>query len=177
MNQFIRRSIGALALNPATFEEIEADPRALVEAGVVILAVCLAGGFATMSWDQLNATAYMAGVVATILAWSVWVTMIRLIGTGLMRERNTRSNTAELMRTLGYASAPGTLLAFAMIRPAAPLVFAVVGVWMVAGAIVATRQALDFKSTLRAVMTCLAAWLLSFGVFAVVALWSSRTVE
>lgn len=69
------------------------------------------------------------------------------------------------------------LFSLAAIRPAAPFVVLMTGCWMVAAAIVGTRQALDFRSTARAVAVCAVAWLLSFGVVVAIAIGLSRTVE
>ena len=177
MRQFIRRLFGAVTLNASTYEEIEADSLASAQAALVVMLVCAAGGFVAMSWNRFSLMAFVVGASATVAAWTIWVSMIRSIGTGALRESTTRSNTPELLRTLGFASAPGMALALAAIRPAAPTVFVFTALWMIAAAIVGIRQALDYRSTARAIAVCMAAWVLSFGVLAVIGLSLSRTVE
>ena len=177
MRRFIRRLIGAVALDPQTYEDIEADSSASMQAAAVVVLVCATGGFVAMSWNRFSVVTFVVGASATVAAWLIWVNTIRTIGTGLMRERGTRSNTSELLRTLGFASAPGMLFSLAAIRPAAPFVVLLTGCWMVAAAIGGTRQALDFRSTARAVAVCVVAWLLSFGVVAAIAIGLSRGVE
>jgi hypothetical protein len=78
---------------------------------------------------------------------------------------------------LGYAAAPGVFIAFAYIRPAAPFVFALVAVWMIAAAVLGVRQALDYRSTGRAIGVCLVAWALSFGLLAIVSLVFTKPVS
>ncbi len=177
MTRFIRRFIGVLALDATTYEEIEADARASVQAVWVVILTCLSGGFALMSWSRLSVAGFVAGSLAMVAAWAIWVVMISTIGTRVMSEVQTRSSRAELLRTLGFASAPGVLLMLAAIRPAAPLVLGVTAIWMIAAAVVGTRQALDYSGTTRAIAVCFTAWLLSFGVIAGIALAFSQTVR
>jgi hypothetical protein len=177
MRRFIRRLIGAVALDAATYEDIEADQSASGQAFAVVALVCAAGGLVAMSRNRFSVVSFVAGASATVAAWLIWVNAIRTIGTGVMRESGTRSSTSELLRTLGFASAPGLLFSLAVIRPAAPFVLLLTGLWMIAAAVVGTRQALDYSSTARAAAVCVAAWLLSFGVVVAIALGLSRSVE
>jgi len=62
-------------------------------------------------------------------------------------------------------------------RVAAPIVTVVVAVWMIASAVVAVRQALDYRSTARAVAVCVAGAVLSFGLMGAVALIFSQKVS
>ena len=58
------------------------------------------------------------------------------------------------MRTIGFASAPGILRAFGLITPIAGAVFVICTLWMFLAMVVAVRQALDYRSTLRAMAVC-----------------------
>ena len=78
---------------------------------------------------------------------------------------------------LGFAAAPGVFLALAAMPAAASIVLVVVAIWMIAAAVVAVRQALDYRSTARAVAVCVAAAALSFGVMSAVALIFSQEVS
>ncbi len=89
----------------------------------------------------------------------------------LLPEPTTRSNLLEVLRVLGYAAAPGVFIAVAAMRSAATLVLTLVTVWMIAAAVIAVRQALDYRSTSRAVAVCVIAWLMSFG-----ALWAALMI-
>ena len=70
------------------------------------------------------------------------------------------------MGVLGFAAAPGVFVAFAAMREVAPFVLKLVAAWMVAAAVMAIRQALDYRSTGRAIVVCVLAWLLTFGTLA-----------
>ena len=171
-----RRFVGALALSPAAFEDIEADRLAGMQAVLVVMAVCLAGGFGALGFGAIGPLGVVIGAVMMLGAWLVWVGIIATIGTVTLPEPQTRSNVRELLRVLGFAAAPGVFLAFAAMRAAAPIVIIVVAAWMIAAAVIGVRQALDYKHTRRAVAVCTIAWLLSFGMMAGVALIFSRPV-
>jgi hypothetical protein len=174
---FVRRFMGALVLDPVTFEDVEADRHAGGQAALVVALACLAGGFAVAGSSQLTFTTFIAGIAATLGAWVVWALLITTIGTIVMPEPTTNSRPAELMRTMGFAAAPGVFLAFAAMRAAAPFAVALASLWMIAATVLAVRQALDYRSLARAVVVCVAAWLVAFGVVAVTGLIFARPVS
>ena len=177
MTQFFLRFVGALALNPAAYEDIEADPRSTMQSVIVVLAVTCAGGFAAMGLGLIGAAGFLTGAIMMLGGWLLWVSLIATIGTTALAEPQTRSNPRELLRTLGYAAAPGVFVAFAAMRAAAPLVIGVVSIWMIAAAVVAARQALDYRSTWRAVGVCALSWALSVGVLIAIGLVFTQPVS
>lgn len=177
MTQFFLRFVGALALNPAAYEDIEADRRSAMQSLIVVLTVTAAGGFAAMGLGLVGVTGFVTGAIIVLGGWLLWVSLIATIGTTALAEPQTRSNARELLRTLGYAAAPGVFLAFAAMRAAAPLVIAVVSIWMIAAAVVAVRQALDYRSTGRAIAVCALGWALSAGVLIATGLMFARPVS
>lgn len=165
MIPFLKRFMGVLVLDSSTFEEIEADRHAAMQSVVVVLLVCLAGGFAALGLGLAGVAGFVVGAVVSLGAWLVWATMITAVGTVMLPEPKTRSNLREVLRVLGYAAAPGVFIAVAAMQSVATLVLTLVTVWMIAAAVIAVRQALDYRSTSRAVAVCVIAWLMSFGVF------------
>ncbi len=93
---------------------------------------------------------------------------IYLIGTKVLPEPQTRSDMGELLRTIGFASAPGLLLVLGVIPILGNLLSFGISIWMLVAMVIAVRQALDFKSTGRAVGVCLLGWVAY--VFVIVAL-------
>jgi 4-hydroxybenzoate polyprenyltransferase len=174
---FSRRLLGVLALDPATFEDIEADTRAGMQSVVVVLGVTAAGGLAGMGLGFVGLAGFLTAAIMMLGAWLVWVSLIATLGTTILAEPVTRSSARELLRTLGFASAPGLLLAFAAMRSAAPLVFGVVAVWMVAAAVIAVRQALDYRSTARAIAVCSIGFALAAGISLLIGLALARPVS
>lgn len=175
MTLFLRRLIGALVLDPATYEDIEADRNAGLQAMAVVVLACVSGGFAAMGEGLVGLGGFVTGSIVALGAWLVWVSVITTVGTVTLAEAQTRSNVRELLRTLSFATAPAVFLAFAAMRPAAPLVLIVVAAWMTAAAVIGVRQALDYRSTLRAVTVCGLGLLVTFGIlFAVSMVFSQR---
>jgi hypothetical protein len=93
--------------------------------------------------------------VAQILGWLLWAGITYLIGTKIFAGTAT---WGELLRTLGFAQAPGILYLAALLPILGGTVRFVVGIWMLVAGVIAVRQALDF-STGKAVMTVLIGWL------------------
>lgn len=177
MTLFIRRFIGALVLDPGAFEEIEADRHAAMQSVIVVMLVCLAGGLAVMGVELVGLSGFVTGAIISLGAWLVWAAVITTLGTITVPEPQTRSNLPELLRVLGFASAPGVFIAFAAMRAAAPWVVAIVTVWSIAAAVIGVRQALDYRSTPRAIAVCAVSWLLSFGVVFAALMMFSRSVS
>ena len=177
MTQFFLRFVGALALNPAAYEDIEADRRSAMQSVMVVLAVTAAGGFAAMGLGLVGMSGFVTGAILMLGGWLLWVSLIATIGTTALAEPQTRSNARELLRTMGYAAAPGVFFAFAAMPAAAPLIIAVVSVWMIAAAVVAVRQALDYRSTGRAIAVCAIGWALSAGMLVAIGLIFARPVS
>ena len=168
MTLFFRRFIGALVLDAGVFEEIEADRHAAMQSVAVVILACFGGGVAVMGLGVSGPAGFFAGAVIVLGAWMMWVTAIASLGTITFAEPQTNSNLSELLRTLGFAAAPGVFLAFASMRAAAPFVVALVSLWMIAAAVLGLRQALDYRSTTRAIAVCVLGWLISFGMIALV---------
>jgi len=168
MTLFIRRFIGALMLDASAYEDIESDRRAGASAILVIALACAAGAFAGKSVSAAGAPGFAIAMAMMLGWWIVWAMLITAIGTRLLPEPQTRSNPSELLRSIGFAAAPGTFYALAAMPAAAMFVFVLVSLWMIAATVIAVRQALDYTTIWRAVAVCLIAWLLSFGVLAAI---------
>jgi hypothetical protein len=177
MTLFFRRFIGALVLDAGTYEDIEADRHAAMQSVMVVAAVCLAGGTAAIGLGLTGVAGFAIGTLVSLGAWLVWVSIIMAIGTMTLPETQTNSSATELMRVLGFAAAPGVFIALAAMRAAAPVVAPVVAVWMIAAAVLGIRQALDYRSTTRAIAVCVAGWLLSFGIIGATLMMFTRTVS
>jgi hypothetical protein len=153
MKEFLDRLVRAARLDPQLYEEVEADPSAIGQAaGVVVLANIAAG---VGSVGQLGFNGFVVGSIAALLGWAVWAVLTYYIGTKILPEPQTRADVGELMRTLGFASAPGVIRFLGVIPGfGAPTAF-VAAIWMLVAMVVAVRQALDYQSTGRAIGVCL----------------------
>lgn len=174
--RFFRRLLGVLVLDAGTFEDIEADRQAAMQSVVVVAAVCVAGGIAGTGLG-LGTRAFVSGAIVALGAWLVWASTIVALGSSALAEPNTKVDIPQLLRVLGYASAPGLFLVLASMRAAAPLVLTMVSAWMMATAVVGVRQALDYRSTGRAIAVCAVSWCITVGVIAAFAMMFTSTVS
>ena len=155
MTSFPRRMIGVAKLDVQIYEEVEADRHATGQALAVVLLSSLAAG----SGAATLGTGVISTIFAAVLSWVIWAFLTYFIGTRLLPESQTHADMGQLMRTLGFAQAPGVLRIFGGLPGIGPIVLSVVSVWMLIAMVIAVRQALDFTTTWRAAVVCLVAWL------------------
>ncbi len=156
MASFTQRMIGAAKFNVSTYEEVEADTTATGQAlGVVILSSIAAG----IGWAGQGVQGIVVAVLGALIAWFLWAAVIYVVGTKFLPEPQTRSDIGQLLRTTGFAAAPGMLRILGLVPMLTLLINFVVGIWMFGTFVVAVRQALDYRSTGRAVLVCLIGWL------------------
>ena len=133
--------------------------------GVVVLASLAAGiGMA----NHAGTGGLLSGTLTALFAWFVWSFITYLIGTRLFPEDKTEADLGQLLRTIGFASAPGLIRIFAIIPGSTRIVFLVSGIWVLVAMIIAVRQALDYESTLRAVGVCFAGWIAQGIIYGIV---------
>ncbi len=161
---FLRRLIGAAILDAAVYEEVEADRTATVQAAVTVILSSVAAGIGVRGLEPQTLSTVLFTMVAALLAWAAWALVTFEIGVRIMPQPGTRSSVGELLRTIGFATAPGWFRVLGVVPGATIPVFVVTSVWMLAAMVVAVRQALDYQSTARAVAVCAIGWVLSLTI-------------
>lgn len=146
-HSFGERLTGAMRLNTAVYEEVEADTGATGQAALVVGLVAIASAIGGVDKEY----GWIGGLVATFVGWGLWAGMTYLIGDKLLGGTAT---WGELLRTLGFAMSPGLFYVLGFIPLLGWLVELVVGFWMLIAGVIAVRQALDF-GTGRAILTVL----------------------
>ncbi len=160
--RFPRRLVGAAALDVSIYEEVEADRGATAQALTVVVLSSLAAGLGARGFGGGDVAGGIAFFSAVALAtWAAWALLTYEIGVRILPEPQTRADVGELLRTTGFASAPGVLRVFGVLPWMTVPVFAVTAMWMLAAMIVGVRQALDYTSTRRAVAVCVLGWVLA----------------
>ena len=155
MRHFANRIIRAGKLDVTLYEEVEHDKTAMGQAiGVIVLSSLAAGiGFGIgLKGMGINA-------IAAIFGWYIWAYLTYFIGTRFLAEPQTEADHGQLLRTIGFASAPGLLRVLGIVPGIRNIVFAVTSIWMLVAMVIAVRQALDYKSTFRAFGVCLLGWI------------------
>ena len=177
MTSLARRMVGASLLRQRTYEEVEADRSATPQALLVVLVASLGAGVGWIGPDLENLGSILLLTLVAAMGWVVWAVLTYLIGTHLLPEPQTKADTGELLRTLGFSPSPAVLLGLGAVPGLGPVVTAVVAAWTLATMVVAVRQALDYQSTLRAIAVCITGWGLAFTVFLVIGVFFPSPVS
>jgi hypothetical protein len=163
MATLLERALGAAQLDARIYEEVEADPNAMGEAMIVVAAASIANGIGSAGFS--GPVGMIVGVVGSLVGWFLWAGLTYLIGAKLMPEPQTHANMGQLLRTLGFSAAPGVLQVAGIVPFVGWLVFFAAWVWQLAAMVVAVRQALDYRSTPRAVLVCTIGFAIYLGFY------------
>jgi hypothetical protein len=174
---FVHHLMGAATFDPATYERIETDPQASTWAGITVLLSSIAAGVGSGGWSGPTLGTVASVSAIALVTWVAWAVMIFQIGTRVLPEPQTRATLGELLRTTGFAAAPGLLQVFAAFPRVTIPVYVLTWVWMLAAMIVAVQHALDYQRAWRAVVVCaIAASLALLIAFGIGVIWSPVVV-
>ena len=165
MNRFIDRILRAAKLDAHLYEEVEADRSAMSQAMAVVVISSVAAGIGSIGMGVGGPGGFLFGIIASLGGWYLWAYLIFFIGTKVLPEPQTHSDPGELLRTIGFSSSPGVIRVLGIIPGLGALVFSLASVWMLVAMVVAVRQALDYKSTWRAVGVCAIGWVIQMVIF------------
>jgi len=164
MSQLTDRMINAAKLDPRLYEEVEKDEKAMGQAMSVVLLSSLAAGIGSI--QSTGIAGIFIGTLTALISWYIWAFLTYWIGTKLLPEPGTKSSHKELLRTIGFSSAPGMIRIAGIIPGLAWITILIGGIWMLVAMVVAVRQALDYSSTFRAVGVCLIGWVIQIFIIA-----------
>ncbi len=142
---FGERFRGAALLDIPTYEEVEADTGATGQAALVVGLAAIASAIAQ---SRSGVPGAAAGIISIFIGWAIWAGITYVIGTWL----GGTATWGELLRTIGFANAPGILFIAGIIPVIGGLIALIAFVWVLIAGIVGIRQALDF-GTGRAILT------------------------
>jgi hypothetical protein len=154
---FVRRMIGAAVLDASVYEEVEADGSATSQAAVVVVLAAIASAIGSFNENAIGA------LIGSFVGWAVWAGVTYFIGTALFKGTAT---WGELLRTLGFAQAPGLLYVVGIIPILGGFAKVIIAIWLLVAGIIAIRQALDI-STGKSVVVAILGWLLLMLLMAV----------
>jgi len=161
----VDRMLRAAKLDVQLYEEVEADESATGQAVGIVAMSAVAAGIGSGGGGVLGVLV-VAG--AALLGWVIWAYLTYWIGTRILPGPATDANPGQLLRTLGFASAPGVVRVLGVIPGIYNIVFLVAAIWMLAAMIIAVRSALDYESTWRALGVCAIGWVIQALVLAIV---------
>jgi hypothetical protein len=153
--------VGAAKLDVRVYEEVEADRSATPQALAVVVLSAVAGGIGMGAGIR----GLVVGTIAGLVGWAAWAWLIYFIGTRWLPEPDTKADIGELLRTIGFATSPGILRVAGIVPILGPIVIVVSAVWTLVAVVVAVRQALDYRSTGRAIGVCVIGWVVQIVIF------------
>ena len=163
MNQLLDGMIRAAKLDVDFYEKVEADKEFFGQAMAVVVLSSIAAGIGSIG--QAGAAGILTGTIAALIGWFIWAYLTYFIGTRFLAEPQTKADYGELLRTIGFSSSPGLIRILGIIPGLNVIVNLVAGIWMLVAMVVAVRQALDYKSTGRAVGVCIIGWIVQMLIF------------
>ena len=158
MGKLVDRMIRAAKLDVKLYEEVEADKTATRQALLVVLIYSICAGIGSgiaVVWDEGVGRFFLSlfvGLIIALVFWLLWSLITYLVGTTVFKGPKTKATYSELLRTIGFAAAPGVLMIFVFIPFVGGVVSFLVWIWMLVAMVIAVRQALDF-TTGRAIGT------------------------
>lgn len=158
MSNFKERIIRAAKLDIDLYEEVEADKEALGQAMGVVVLSSVAAGIGVITKGGLGGI--LTGIIFALISWYIWAYLTYFIGTKFLPEPQTKADLGELLRTIGFSSSPGLIRILGIIPKLREVVFLFTSVWMLVAMVIAVRQTLDYKNTLRAVGVCAIGWII-----------------
>jgi hypothetical protein len=134
------------------------------QAMAVVILSSVAAGIGAIGATGIKGLVF--GTIVALAGWFIWAGLTYFIGTKLLPEPQTKADYGELLRTIGFSSSPGVLRILAIIPMLGGMLNFIIGIWMLVAMVIAVRQALDYKSTWRAVGVCLIGWIVQIAIFA-----------
>ena len=176
------RMWNASLLHADTFEEVEADESSIRQATFVVLLTAAAGGGGSFWLHAIQRDIPMElailpialEILEPLVLWLGSSFFSYTVGATFFRGPHTQTDFPEVLRTVGFAFAPGALRIVGFALPPLAARFGVVDtevprivfntvieIWVLVAGIVAVRQALDF-TTMRAIGTYGSAYVLLY---------------
>jgi hypothetical protein len=149
--------IRAAKLDVSLYETVEADKSMFGQAMLVVVISSFAAGIGCAG---AGIPGILLGTVGALIGWYAWAYLTYFIGTRFLAEPQTKTDVGELLRTIGFSSAPGVIRILGIIPGLNTIVSWIAAIWMLVAMVIAVRQALDYSSTGRAIAVCAIGWVI-----------------
>ena len=167
---FLNRVFRSIKIDPEVFDEVQKDKQATLSAALVVIISSLAAGLGA---THLGMTNFFLAPDHSLESWFIWSYIVFVVGVKLFPDPKTKATHANLLRAIGFSSAPGIIRALSFNTELMTVTFIGAAFWMLVCMVVAVRQTLQFKSLWKAFGVVLIAWLLqALGLIIVLSLTS-----
>ncbi len=163
-SSFVERVIGAIRLDPATYEQVEHDTDATWQAALVVAVAAIFSGVGSTGGRTRD---LVGGVVSAVIFWAIFALFAYLVGVYLLKGPQTSATFGEVLRALGFSYAPSLIAILGLIPGIGFLFILIAGIWSLIASVIALRQSLEV-STGRAVAIAVVAFLAMVVVLAII---------
>src|SRR5262245_49546699 len=94
MRTYVRRLVGALALDPAAYEDVEADSGATLAAGLTVVLSSVATAIGAQGLGQ-NLSQVPTFALVTLVGWMAWALVTFEVGARLLPGARTHADVGE----------------------------------------------------------------------------------
>ena len=178
-NSMINRMVRACKLESQLYEEVEADKSATSQAVLVVVLVSVIAGLGTfisalISHVNIGGVIWglVGGIIGALLGWLIWSFLTWILGTTILKGKNTSATYGEMLRTIGFANTPNIFRFFSFIPFIGPIIALAAFIWSLIAGVIAVRQALDI-STGRAIAVTIVGWIVYIIIAIVIGIFSA----
>lgn len=160
MEKIWERVLRIIKLDKTVFTEVEHDESATAEALIIVLVTGFLSAIGQgISSDTGFFGAFIGSFISSILiSWILWSLLTLWIGTNVF---GGEADLGEMLRVIGYATAP-RLLGFFSFIPCVGWIVALAGaILSLVAAFFAIREGLDLDDT-KAIATAIIGWVIAF---------------
>lgn len=172
----IDRLIRVITLNRPVYGEIEKDNNATMEAAIVVALTAIAGAIGALLASVITPAietvspgfgvrSAISLIISAFVGWVVWAYVAYFVGKSLFKADVT---PVELLRTLGYASAPRLLSILSFIPCLGGLASLIGAILSLVTGYFAAKEALDLDTT-NTIITIVISWVVVFIVSFIIA--------
>ena len=147
ISTFFNRIFRAIKIEIDIYEEVKKDTSATLQAGIVVVLSSLAAGVGAL---QIGASNFLLAPVISLLMWYILALIIYFVGVKLFGGSKTKTNHGEILRTIGFSSAPGLIRVFGVTPDLMKITFIGSQIWMLACMVVAVYSVLNYGSLWKA---------------------------
>jgi len=150
---FVDRIIGALRLDPATYEEVEHDSNATGQAVAIVAIVAILSGIGAVN---RGSGAIIAGVILALISWVIYTFAVYIVGTTILKSPETSATFEQVLRPLGFSYVPSAFAVLSGVPAVGWLISLLATIWAIVASVIAIRQSLEV-TTGRAVAIAIVA--------------------
>ncbi len=151
------RIIRAIRLEPGLYREVARSEKLMGESLIVVIAVAFLSGIGNMIGADKPVFSFIAEIFNSIFfGWLLWSLVAYFVGKTFFEGK---SSINELLRAIGFASAPRLLSLFAAIPCLGWLIALVGGILSLVAVVIAIRESMLFDTD-KAIVTAIVGFVL-----------------